>query len=159
MYTAHTIAAYIYNKYQQNFADIIPEMKLHKLLYYVQRESYIQIGKPLFVEPFYAYKFGPVMPSIRNNYKNKTFAAVNISPEVERIVENVFARYGTARPWTLAMMSHEEISWQNARIDVPPSENGMHIMLNNDIKKDANRIKQIRSHAVGQQTDLISTQS
>lgn len=146
MYTAYAIAAYIYNKYQQNFADIIPEMKLHKLLYYVQRESYIQIDEPLFVEPFYAYKFGPVMLSIRDDYKKKQFEPVDISPEAERIVETVFARYGTTQPWSLAMMSHEEISWQNARINVPPSENGMHIMLNNDIKKDANRIKQIRSH-------------
>lgn len=47
------VASYVYNRYRKEFREEIDEMKLHKLLYFAQRESLIQTGKPLFTEDFY----------------------------------------------------------------------------------------------------------
>ena len=37
-------------RYQKEFGERISEMKLHKLLYFTQRESLIQLGEPMFGE-------------------------------------------------------------------------------------------------------------
>ena len=70
MYNAIDIASYICNRYMQENGSRIDEMKLHKLLYFVQRESIIQNGEPLFSEQFEAWKYGPVLREIREHYKN-----------------------------------------------------------------------------------------
>ena len=45
-------------------------MKLHKLLYFTQRECLIQKGEPMFDAQFEVWKYGPVMVQIRQHYKN-----------------------------------------------------------------------------------------
>ena len=39
--------------YQERFCENIDEMKTHKLMYFLQRESLIQTDAVLFEEPFY----------------------------------------------------------------------------------------------------------
>ncbi len=41
-------AAYIAQEYFSEYGQQIDEMKLHKLMYFAQRESLIQTGEPLF---------------------------------------------------------------------------------------------------------------
>ena len=48
------VASYICQRYQRQFGKRIDEMKLHKLLYFTQRESIIQTGQPIFEERFEA---------------------------------------------------------------------------------------------------------
>ena len=64
------IAAYICQRYQKEFGKQIDEMKLHKLLYFTQRECLVQTGQPMFPEQLHAWKYGPVMPQIRHLYKD-----------------------------------------------------------------------------------------
>lgn len=144
MYNVVDIASRIFYRYQNENGKIIDEMKLHKLLYFVQRESFIQTGQPLFSDEFQAWKFGPVMVTIRTHYKNNDFQECNLDKEVESIIDNVFVNYSKTRSWTLSMMSHEEISWKNARRGIPEGINGSNFMSNDDIKIDAERIKKIR---------------
>lgn len=42
------VAQYVYKYYLKETDEKIDEMKLHKLLYFVQRESYALLGKPMF---------------------------------------------------------------------------------------------------------------
>ena len=46
------VAQYVYKYYLKETDEKIDEMKLHKLLYFVQRESYALLGKPMFNEDF-----------------------------------------------------------------------------------------------------------
>ena len=64
------VASYIYKRYMDDFGVRIDEMKLHKLLYFTQRECLIQKGEPMFDAQFKAWKYGPVMVQIRQHYKN-----------------------------------------------------------------------------------------
>lgn len=41
------VASYISRRYEREYGSPIDEMKLHKLLYFAQRESLIQIDQPL----------------------------------------------------------------------------------------------------------------
>ena len=66
------IASYICLRYRRRFGRKIDEMKLHKLLYFTQRESIIRTGEPLFGDCFEAWKYGPVLVAIRQRYKNNT---------------------------------------------------------------------------------------
>ena len=67
------VASYIYKRYMDDFGVRIDEMKLHKLLYFTQRECLIQKGEPMFEALFEAWKYGPVMVQIRQYYKNDWF--------------------------------------------------------------------------------------
>lgn len=144
MYSAIEIASCICARYKIKYGKRIDEMKLHKLLYFVQRESFVQTNEPLFPEQFEAWKFGPVMVDIRHHYKVNDFPDCNIDATTNRIINDVLEEYSGTRSWSLSMMSHEEISWQNARKGIPDGENGNNEMSTEDIKFDAERVKKMR---------------
>lgn len=50
--------------------DCITNLRVNKLLYFAQAWSLVRLGKPLFEEDFQAWKFGPVVPSIYQEFKD-----------------------------------------------------------------------------------------
>lgn len=138
------IAGYIVSRYQKEYGERIDEMKLHKLLYFSQREALIQTGQPLFSEQFRAWKYGPVMQEIRNAYKlgflyDKTPVALpdNLIP----VFDSVFSQYAGKESWSLSRLTHGEYSWQNARKGLAPIDNSANTISLDDIRMDADRIK------------------
>lgn len=79
------VASYICKRYVDEFHSRIDEMKLHKLLYFAQRESLIQNKEPLFDAVFYEWKYGPILKEIRSAYRDNLFYQV--------IPEDVVYRY------------------------------------------------------------------
>lgn len=141
------VASYVFNRYQDTTGEKIDEMKLHKLLYFAQRESIIQENKPLFAEVFYGWKFGPVLKEIRNAYRNNSFlnnVDEKIVSRIKKIMDKVFEEYASRDSWSLSRLTHGEISWKNSRKNIPDGENGDNPMKLEDIVKDAERIKQRR---------------
>jgi uncharacterized phage-associated protein len=138
------IASYISNRYFSEFGTPISEMKLHKLLYFTQRESIIQTGNPMFPEEFLAWRYGPVVTQIRSLY---AINGLNNLPSEEfislykSVFDQVFTQYAVKDAWSLSRLSHGEISWKNARRDLLPEQNGSNILSIDDIKKDAERVK------------------
>lgn len=137
------VAEYIVGRYFQESGQIIDEMKLHKMLYFAQRESLVQTGEPLFEATFYGWKFGPVLKEIRNAYKR--IALLNVPSELQKncdsVMEHVFKEYAQKNSWSLSRLTHGELSWQNSRIGIPDDINGDNPMSLDDIRKDAARIK------------------
>lgn len=137
-------ASYIYNRYRDQFHRIIDEMKLHKLLYFTQREAIIITGEPLFTTQFAAWKYGPVLVQIRDCYRYKTFNS-SISYEdlkkYQPVFDYVFENYANKTSWSLSMLSHGEISWQRARNNTPIGEKCTSLIRVEDIREDAERIK------------------
>ena len=138
------IAGHIYKLYEERFHQKIDEMKLHKLLYFLQREHYVVNRTPLFSEKFNAYQFGPVSLKVRDSYKSGNIAKDNLSEEMiyqlHDLIEQVFTKYAGKSSWTLSSITHGEQSWiraiKRSKINGEPS-----IMLDEDIKEDAIRIK------------------
>lgn len=138
------IASYIKTRYEKEMRTEMDEMKLHKLLYFAQRESIIRTGNPMFDEPFAAWKYGPVLVKVRGRFKAH---ALNEIPTDEDLVpyqeslDYVFRNYAKKDSWTLSILTHGESSWQNARKGYA-SDAHCDVLLNlDDIRKDAERIK------------------
>jgi len=141
------IASYIAERYKRDFKERIDEMKLHKLLYFTQREALIQTDAPMFDASFYGWKYGPVLLEIREGYRNDTLhtqPSKETIKKYQKVFDKIFEHYAVKDSWSLSRLSHGELSWKNARIGLLPSENGNVKMKIEDIRKDAERIKMRR---------------
>ena len=138
------VAQYIYTEYKKISGKVIDEMKLHKLLYFSQRESFAVTGQPLFEEEFEGWKYGPVCREIRSCYTEDGMFGEeiqDIAPESAYIVKNIVMQYGAFESWKLSDLSHRELSWQNARKGIPEGQNGSKKLKIEDIKKDAEKVR------------------
>ena len=139
-----TVASYISRRYRKEFGFPIDEMKLHKLLYFAQRESFIQLDEPLFATPFQAWRYGPVIVEIRSLYKQgkltRAASAAEIAP-YKSVFNKVFQQYAPKDAWSLSSITHGEVSWQRAREGVPAGENCDALLKMEDIREDAHHIK------------------
>lgn len=143
-----TVAAYICNRYQKRYLKKIDEMKLHKLMYFAQRESLIQTDEPLFEATFQGRKYGPVLEELREPYCGRSgLPKVSVEEEasLKKVMDVVFARYAPKESMSLCYLSQGELSWKNSRIDIPMGENSENPMSLEDIREDAKRIKKRRA--------------
>ena len=148
MISAQIAAAYIYSRYQRETSQEIDEMKLHKLLYLVQRESFVMLDQAMFPEQFEAWRYGPVMVCIRELYKNKQFPILDkLSDKMGKfqpVFDAVFKRYAFWDSWDLSDLTHCESSWQKARNGCADDDQCSALLDPEDIRKDADRIKMRR---------------
>ena len=137
------VADYIIKRYHELTGEVLDEMKLHKLLYFTQRESFAILGEPAFDGEFEGWKYGPVSREIRNNYINGEIVVptVPISDSIQYIASNVIMGYGSLASWKLSELSHRELSWINSRKGLAKGENGNNIIALNDIKEDARKVR------------------
>lgn len=141
-------ASYIYYRYRKEYGCVIDEMKLHKLMYFAQREALIQTGVPLFEADFYGWKYGPILKEIRASYKSSSFVPVTDQAtlrELDGVMDPVFEAYAGKDSWSLSRLTHGEISWKNSRKGISEDQNSDNPMKLDDIKLDAQRIKERRS--------------
>ncbi len=137
------VAQFIITEYKKMAKVDIDEMKLHKLLYFAQREALAITGEPLFDEKIEGWKYGPVCRSVRNNFYDGELncKTEDISDEAAYILKNVILTYGELASWKLSELSHNEISWKNARKGLGPNEKGDKELSLEDIKKDAEKVR------------------
>ena len=142
------VEKYLYDLYSQKTNEKMDEMKMHKLMYFVQRESLMVEKEILFDEPFYAWKYGPVLFSVRNAFKKPNpykYSNNSLEGKVKELLNNVFEMYGLKSSWSLSSLSHNELSWKEARKGLAPDENG-NVKLNvKYMQLDALREKLYRS--------------
>ena len=67
-------------------------------------------GEPLFNGDFEAWKYGPVLIEIRNEYMTGNMFSGNYSlnEDEKKLVESVFKRYDLYDAWELSTLSHAE---------------------------------------------------
>ena len=120
------VAQYIFTEYRRITGEVIDEMKLHKLLYFAQRESLAITNEPLFEGEFEGWKYGPVCKEIRNSITRDGIIDYDsdISDECKYIINNIILEYGALASWKLSELSHKEISWKNSRVGLNEGENG-----------------------------------
>jgi len=112
----------------------ITPMKLQKLLYFVYRECLKQTQVPIFPERFEVWRYGPVIATVYNEFKNykdkpiKDYSrdcngkgyklSESSSPEFHKILKTVWERYGYFSGIALSNITHEEGSaWYKAWMD------------------------------------------
>ena len=67
-YRALDIAKYIINHEHEEGREI-SNLRLQKLLYFIQAKFIVETGKPCFSDPIEAWDFGPVVTSVYHEYK------------------------------------------------------------------------------------------
>ncbi|OAV75233.1 putative phage-associated protein [Bacteroidales bacterium Barb7] len=99
--------------------ELISNMKLQKLLYYLQGFHLAYFGKPLFEEEIEAWMYGPAVPSVYEHfkgYRNKgieyTDDVISLSEEEEALFDEVYRIYGVYSAIGLMEMTHKETPWR-----------------------------------------------
>jgi len=64
-----------------------------------------------------------------------------ISNESQYIVKNIMAQYGFIESWKLRKITHNEISWQKARIGLQDGEKCNVELCLSDIEDDAKKVR------------------
>ena len=137
------VANYLANRYFDISGERIDEMKLHKLLYFMQRETLAIRSEQAFAEDLEGWVHGPVSPLVRSFFcDGQIFAKTrDISDDMKYIANNVIAEYGIIDSWRLRQLSHNEVSWLNSRKGLGPREIGDTPLDINDIRSDAAKIR------------------
>lgn len=108
--------------------DIVPEyitnLKLQKLLYFVQAICLIVFDKKAFPEKILAWSYGPVVNEVYQLYKQKHAGEINsestvkdISSGLYQIINEVVNCYGSIEANKLIDFTHEEEPWINTEIN------------------------------------------
>lgn len=136
------VAKELYNQYFGCFGEKMDEMKMHKLMYFVQRESLICNGNILFEEDFFGWKYGPILKSVRSEYmtdspfKNVKGSVCQTTAELIKIVMDKYAHLSS---WRLSSLSHNEFSWKCSRKGLDATEQGDVKLKISAMKVDAAR--------------------
>lgn len=145
MRNAHEIARLLINRYnevtQSEFGS--SELRLHKLMYFTQRQSLALTGKPLFSDDFEAWKHGPVLPDLRFffDFSFTTYADSSLDETEEYIIDSVISEYGSLAAWALRDLTHQENSWLKGREGLNENDRGAEIMKLEDIYEDAKKVR------------------
>lgn len=118
------------------------QMRMHKMMYLVQRESLMYNKEPLFASEFQGWKYGPVLVEVRNEYMTgNMFRSVSgtLSAAAKELVRAVYERYKKYSSWKLSSLSHGELSWRCSRDGLEPEENGAVALKLADMRVDAAR--------------------
>jgi uncharacterized phage-associated protein len=149
MQNSKCVGKTLYDLYLARYGKSMDEMKMHKMMYFVQRESLMDTDQLLFDEPFYGWKFGPVLMSVRAEYRNAV-PYINVKGSVDEVtralLEKVLDRYAERSSWSLSRLSHDEVSWKHARVGLKPEENGNVALTEKMMRVDAVREKAQRKY-------------
>nr|WP_302167710.1 type II toxin-antitoxin system antitoxin SocA domain-containing protein [uncultured Schaedlerella sp.] len=118
------------------------QMKMHKMMYFSQRESLMISSNPLFNDDFEAWKYGPVLVNVRGEYLTGhmfTGTYDKLDDAEKELVVSVFERYDKYGAWQLSTLSHAEHSWLQARKGLVAGEAGNKKMSLNAMRADAKR--------------------
>jgi len=107
--------------------DVMTNLKLQKLLYYVQGFNLAIFGEELFDESISAWQYGPVVPNVYHEFKGYGFNAIIfnegntpeeiiLEEEKEDIFHQVLREYGKYSAIQLMNMTHNEDPWKVTKL-------------------------------------------
>lgn len=149
MQDSRSVGKALYDMYLSRFGKPMDEMKMHKLMYFTQKESLMETDDFLFDETFYGWKFGPVLMSVRAEYKKETpygDVTSEVDENTKTLLGKVLERYGERTSWSLSRLSHGEVSWKETRRGLDPGENGNVPLRRNMMRIDAIRERSLREY-------------
>lgn len=149
MYTAANVANNILFRSKCN----ITPMKLQKMLYIIYKEYLSITGKKLFNEPFEAWRYGPVVRCVYDEFKsfgsstidefakdaegNAYMVSEEYDQDLQIIIDDVFRRYKATSGVELSRLTHinEKSAWKKA------IENHRSILKDADIREEKSYLR------------------
>lgn len=125
MYRALSIARYIIERCNaQNQA--ISNLKLQKILYFVQAEFLVSKNQPCFAEEIEAWDFGPVVPVVYQRYKaygggnipitRSLIRTMTISESDQYLIDDIVDQCAEYSASTLVEITHRQTPWKKAYV-------------------------------------------
>lgn len=124
-YDVNEIAKKIIAKVDIDAGDVITNLKLQKLLYYVQGFYLAVFDKPLYDDEIEAWMYGPVVPSVYDYYASQgksplynddSYTPISLAEEEEDLFNQVYDAYGQFSAVKLMNLTHEETPWKSTEI-------------------------------------------
>lgn len=137
-YDVNDIAKKIIAKVDIDAGDVITNLKLQKLLYYVQGFYLAVFDKPLYNDEIEAWMYGPVVPSVYDNYapqgksplyNMESYTPISLTEDEEDLFNQVYEAYGQFSAVKLMNLTHEETPWKS-------TETGKGNVISKEILKD-----------------------
>jgi uncharacterized phage-associated protein len=104
--------------------DIISNLKLQKLLYYMQGYHLAFFNEKFFEDQLEAWTYGPVVPNAYHTFKEfgpkaiildpDKYKEIELTPAQEDMFEQVMNEYGKFSAIKLMEMTHKETPWKEA---------------------------------------------
>jgi uncharacterized phage-associated protein len=144
-YNALDIAKKIVCRTDVEHGDSLTNLKLQKLLYFMQGFHLDFFGVPFFNEPIEAWTYGPVVPVVFQEFKK--FKKRDISPDSysdnlvltadeQQMFDMVYQEYNQFSAVTLMNMTHTEGPWKNHDIGDEISNEEMRDFFLTQIERD-----------------------
>ena len=144
-YNALDIAKKIVCRTDVEHGDSLTNLKLQKLLYFMQGFHLAFFGVPFFNEPIEAWTYGPVVPVVFQEFKK--FKKRDISPDSysdnlvltadeQQMFDMVYQEYNQFSAVTLMNMTHTEGPWKNHDIGDEISNEEMRDFFLTQIERD-----------------------
>ena len=136
--SAHTIAKFII----QSSQTPISNLKLQKLLYYVQGWHLGIYGEPVFAEQIQAWIHGPVVPAVFQSYRHFKWTPISIEPGLVKVdkhtsghVVAILGAFGNLTAAQLEVISHSEAPWIEARMGLDPKSPSKTVITHESMKR------------------------
>ncbi len=123
MYRASDIARYVIERCSATNRSI-SNLKLQKILYFIQAEFLVSKNLPCFAEEIQAWDFGPVVPDVYYTYR--MFGSANIpcigrsrvsqiiSSKDKKILDNIIDECSRYSASALVEITHNQTPWMEA---------------------------------------------
>lgn len=141
MITAKKVAQYVIKFFHES-EDLITNLKLQKLLYYIQGWHLGLHEKPLFEDDFQAWVHGPVQPAVYGDYKRyrwnpiaEDVPDIELSKEAKNHIDEVLEIYGMESAYMLERRTHQEAPWLLARGNIDHTDECTNIISKESMKK------------------------
>lgn len=120
-YSALEVAKYVIN-HEHGAGRQITNLRLQKLLYFVQAKVLVETGEPCFEDEMEAWDYGPVVPVVYNEYcryKSQAIDSVSNSSVnddgVAKNIDEVLDYFGDTATFELVQITHAQTPWIEAR--------------------------------------------
>lgn len=123
MYRALDIARYIIERCSST-NKTISNLKLQKILYFVQAEFLVSKDQPCFAEKIEAWDFGPVVPEVYYTYRmfgsanipciGKSRVSQMISPSDKKLLNGIIDECAKYSASALVEITHNQTPWIDA---------------------------------------------
>ena len=123
MYRALTVARYIIERCNSQNRTI-SNLKLQKILYFVQAEFLVAKGYPCFSEEIEAWDFGPVVPEVYQEYKffgganipviGRSFRPILVSDDDQELIDGIVDECAKYSASALVEITHKQAPWKKA---------------------------------------------
>lgn len=143
MYTAMKIASYIIKK-SIELGSPVDNLKLQKLLYYVQGASLCNKNEPMFSDEIVSYMYGPVVEEVYEKYEHNVSANIyyvesndnveDIKQEDIKIINFIIEKFRYSSSWALVEKTHNETPWKNTKKYMNINLNEMKKFFNNNVE-------------------------